>query len=80
MEVGLEDDFFRQKPNSEVDGTEQLVRRQNLKRLFLWGTDIDSYIATNLYGRAKAKNIALDETLNENTIIRGFNLDETFGH
>ena len=26
------------------------------------------------------KNESLDQTLGENTIIEGFNLDETFGH
>ena len=74
------DEFQIQKTGSEHDWTERAVKRKNLKFLFLQGTDIDNYIVNNLYGRAKMKNESLDLTLNENTIIEGFNLDETFGH
>lgn len=66
----LEDDnFVPHKAGSEVDATEQNVKRNNLKYFFLEGTDIDKYIINNLYGRAKIRNETLDITLGENTII-----------
>ena len=77
----MDDNEFRvYKTGSEVDWTEKGVKRFNLKYFFLHGTEIDLYIINNLYGRAKIRNETLDCTLNENTIIEGFNLDETFGH
>ena len=45
--------------------------------LFLRGTEVDEYVATNLFGKKRLVN-DLDETVGENTLLDGLNVDDTF--
>jgi len=66
---------------SELDAKEQEVKRNNLIDLFLRGTEVDKYIVNNLYGKDKYTNVNNpNQTLGEQSVLEGLNLDETFTH
>ena len=46
-----DDDYKREEARSEHDYTESKVKRDNLIQVFLKGTEVDKYIAENLYGK-----------------------------
>ena len=45
--------------------------------LFLRGTEVDDYVATNMFGKRKLVN-ELNETVGENTLLDGLGVDDTF--
>ena len=78
------DDSFRAqgKDNaSELDATQANVKRNNLVTIFLKGTEVDTYIINNMYGRGRYYNGQdASMSMGEMTMIDGLNMDETFTH
>lgn len=69
-----------EKCNSEIDATEKHVKRDNLVKIFLKGTEVDDYIVNHMYGRLKIHGDD-NQSINENTLLGDyFKLDETFTH
>ena len=50
--------------------------------IFLRGTEVDDYIINHMYGREKIKKRIGDvnETVQENTMLDEFDINETFTH
>jgi len=64
---------------SELDAKEKDVKRNNMVQLYLRGTEVDNYIINNLYGKDKFVNPNNpNNTLDEQGLLEGLNLDETF--
>ena len=46
--------------------------------MFLRGTEVDDYIATNLYGRGRTNKDNDNNSIGEMTLLENLNPDETF--
>jgi hypothetical protein len=65
---------------SDTEATTKNFKRKNLVEMFLRGTEVDEYIANNLYGRGlkRPKDNNESSSMGEMTLLENLNPDETF--
>ena len=64
---------------SDTETTTKNFKRKNLVEMFLRGTEVDEYIANNMYGRGRITNKNTeDSSIGEMTLLENLNPNETF--
>ena len=70
------DDRYKNDAMSDTEATTKNFKRNNLVEMFLRGTEVDDYIANNLYGRGR--KLDDNDNIGEMTLLENLNPDETF--
>jgi hypothetical protein len=64
---------------SDTEATTKNFKRKNLVDMFSRGTELDEYIANNMYGRGRITNKNTeDSSIGEMTLLENLNPNETF--
>jgi hypothetical protein len=64
---------------SDTEATTKNFKRKNLVDMFSRGTEVDEYIANNMYGRGRITNKNTeDSSIGEMTLLENLNPNETF--
>lgn len=82
VQAAENDDSFRQfrddkEARSEADAFIENVKHDNLITMFLKGTEVDDYLAMNLFGKERLHD-DMNRSFGDNTLLDRLNLDETF--